>query len=319
VQSALAATPSSSGKPPSARFRPTIHCWYLRNTPRDTTETGFLWNAPQSARCLERAWTTLKGRNMAVIPPAEKLRLLSGNPLFHGLSATEIDALAARLREHRFADRQTIFSRGEPGSSLLAVVQGRVRIGLTSPEGREVLLTVVEPGQIFGELAMLDGRRRSADATACGPCLLLALERRDLLPVLQRSPRAALHLLELMCLRLRVATTRAEGAILLTVPARLARLLLELADQQGGPAEEPAAPTRVAPPPQGDLGRLIGASRQKVNLHLGRWLSAGVLARDGQALLIRDRGRLLELADGTESDDEGRFGPTAGRLMQENT
>jgi len=254
---------------------------------------------------------------MTGISQAERRRLLCRNPLFRGFGPAELDQLAARLREQRFADRQPIFSRGDSGSSLLAVAQGRVRIGLTSAEGREILLAVVEPGQIFGELALLDGRRRSADATACGVCLLLALERRDLLPVLQRSPEAAIHLLELMCRRVRAATARVEGVALLTVPARLARLLLELADQQAGSAQG-REPSRVAPPSQGDLGRLIGASRQKVNLHLGRWLSAGVLARDGQALLIRDRERLLEIADTLEDEDEGERILACDKLPQEN-
>lgn len=227
---------------------------------------------------------------MPTISPGEKRWLLSRNRLFHALEPAAREKLAACLVERRFKGGQRIFARGDPGSCLFLVARGEVRLGLAAADGREVLLALLEPGQIFGELALLDGLSRSADADARGACLLLALDRRDLLPVLRRSPEAAVELLELVCHRMRAATARIEATSLLPVPARLARLLLARADLANGSARI------AAPPSQADLGRLAGVSRQKVNLHLGRWLADGVLAREGPALVIRERERLASLA-----------------------
>jgi CRP/FNR family transcriptional regulator, cyclic AMP receptor protein len=228
------------------------------------------------------------------LSPAQKHRFLSEIPFFEGFIQSDIARLAARVVERRFDDRQTIFRRGEPGSSMMAVVEGRVRISIASAAGRELLLGVVEPGQIFGELALLDGGPRSADVSALGACLLLSLDRRDFLSVVQQSPDTAIRLAEMVCGRLRAANDQLEAVALLSVPARLARLLL---------AHEAMARNAVradAALSQGDLGQRIGACRQKVNLYLGRWLAEGALARHGPALVIRDRDRLSAIADEAE-------------------
>jgi CRP/FNR family cyclic AMP-dependent transcriptional regulator len=233
---------------------------------------------------------------MAVIPipDSEKRRFLSASPLFSAFAPAELERLAARLVERRYRDRQTIFSRGDPGSSMMVVVDGRVRIGVTSAEGRELLLAVMGRGQVFGELALLDQRPRSADATALGDCRLLTLDRRDFLPVLRQSPEAALRLFEVVCGRIRAANDQIEEALLMTVEARLARLLLNLASAcRRGSACTAVVDGTLS---QGDLGRLIGASRQEVNRHLRQWLAQGQLAQQGRALVIRKPGELRRIA-----------------------
>lgn len=222
--------------------------------------------------------------------------LLSQSPLLRTLAPAELDRLAARCVERRFADRQTIFCRGDAGSSMLIVTEGRVRISVSSAEGREVRLAIVEPGQVFGELALLDGGERSADATAMGDCVVCVLERRELLDLLRRSPEAASRLLALLCERVRATTERLEGRALIKLPVRLARLLRALAYGQGEPAlDHPRMRIALS---QSELARRIGASRQKVNLHLGRWCADGLLEREGAALVIRDPARLTALAGG---------------------
>jgi CRP/FNR family transcriptional regulator, cyclic AMP receptor protein len=246
----------------------------------------------------------------ATIPGAQRCRLLARCRLFRDLPAADLDLLAARALERRYAHGRTIFARGEPGSCMFAVAEGRVRLGVTSAEGREVLLAVLGPGEVFGELALLDGGPRSADATALGGCLLLSVDRRELLPLLRRSPEAAAGLFEVVCARLRAVNERLEGAEAMPVGARLARLLLALADREG-------AAGRVDPAlSQGDLGRLAGASRQKVNLHLSRWAAEGVLARDRGGIRVVDRGRLRDVAEAGGEDRDGgepRRGGTAAR------
>ena len=217
--------------------------------------------------------------------------------MFKALTAQQLEQLAARLVERRFTDRQIIFRRGESGSSMMIVLEGRVRIGVTSAEGREVLLSIVEPGQLFGELALLDGQPRSADASALGRCRLLVLDRRDFLAVLRQSADAAINLCELVSERLRATNAQLEGALFLTVEARLARLLLTLSRRQGGPTT--GGGIRVeAGLSQGDLGRLIGASRQEVNRHLRQWVTDGVLGLNGRALVIRNPAALRQIAGG---------------------
>lgn len=228
---------------------------------------------------------------MPVISHAERVRLLGRNSIFQPFAPTVLERLAQRLTERRFVDGQTIFTRGEPGTCLFAVGRGRVRLGLTSPQGREALLAVLGLGEIFGELALLDDGTRSTDATAADECLLLALDRRDFLQLLDEEPEARRHLFRLLCARLRDANERLERTLFLPVAGRLAELLLTLADREQS--------IRVTPKlSQADIGRLIGASREKVNVELNSWLAAGVLGRDGRALVIRDRGRLAELAAG---------------------
>jgi CRP-like cAMP-binding protein len=236
---------------------------------------------------------------MINVSSAEKSWALRRSSLFRALAPSDADRLSERLQRRRFADGQLIFSQGDPGSSMMAVLEGNVRIGIASPAGRELTLSIVEPGEVFGELAMLDGKARSANATALGDCVLLTLERRDLLPVLRQSPDAAIHLCEIVCGRVRSTTERIEGASLLSVGARLARLLLQIADRRRRNDGHVAA--RIDDSlSQSELGRLIGASRQQVNRHLCCWIADGILARDGRALQVRDRDRLLSMAETEE-------------------
>jgi CRP-like cAMP-binding protein len=228
---------------------------------------------------------------MLSISHADKHRVLRESFLFQTLPGAELDRLAERLQLRRFAHGQGIFGRGDPGSSMMAVIEGKVRIGITAADGREMLLGIVGPGEVCGELALLDGKMRSADATALGSCVLLSLDRRDLLPVLRQSPDLAISLAEVLCARVRAANDRLEGAFFMSVGARLARLLLRLARLEGG------VPTTIdAGLSQSDLGRLIGASRQKVNQHLRRWIEAGVLLRSGPNLVIGRPDYLRDLA-----------------------
>jgi CRP/FNR family transcriptional regulator, cyclic AMP receptor protein len=235
---------------------------------------------------------------LSTVPQTEKRRFLEGNPLFQAFPPVDLDRLAAHLVERRCADGQMIFGRGDPGTSMMIVVEGRVRIGVTAPSGREVLLNIIEPGQIFGEMTLLDGKARSADATAFGPCLLLMLDRRDVLPVIRQSPDVAIRLLEILCGRIRRTSEQLEGIALFALTSRLARLLLTLAESHG---QQAGGGTRIdAALSQRDLGQLIGASREKVNVQLGRWVADGYIARDGGAIVILDSDALTDIADAVE-------------------
>lgn len=245
---------------------------------------------------------------MAVLTHARKVQFLSGIPFFENFAPPEREAIATRLNSRRFADGEVIFMRGDPGSTLMILVEGRVRIGVNTSDGREMLLTIMEPGQIFGEMSLLDGQARSADATAMGETLVLALERADCLATLRQFPEAALRLCTMLSEKLRRSTDQVEGVTLHPVNVRLARLLLTIAAQPSGrPADRSSKPSANPPsggiprtkgsPTQRDLGQLIGASRQKVNFHLGQWQAEGIIARDGNAFAIRNWKALQNIAN----------------------
>jgi CRP/FNR family cyclic AMP-dependent transcriptional regulator len=229
---------------------------------------------------------------------AEKWRILAATPLFRAFPADQMERLAGRLHERTYADGETVFLRGDEGRCMHIVMAGRVRISVTATSGREILFRIVEPGEVFGEMALLDGLGRSADASAFGETTLLALDRVDFLPVLRDCPDCAIGMLELLSDRLRSTSDQLEGVALMALVARLARLLLTLAETHGKPA--PGGVRIETPLTQRDLGQLIGASREKVNLQLGRWVADGVLIRDGAALIVADADYLQDIVDAGE-------------------
>src|SRR5262249_52250232 len=117
-------------------------------------------------------------------------RQLANCVLFRGLPTGEREALVGRGRMRQVADGEPIFLMGSPGTSMMAVLSGRVRISIPSNEGREIVLAVLQPGEVFGEIAVLDGKDRTADAHAVTACTLAVLQRRDGLELLDRQPAA---------------------------------------------------------------------------------------------------------------------------------
>jgi len=233
---------------------------------------------------------------MAVVSHARKVQFLSVIPFFESFAPPEREVIAARLVSRRFADGESIFMRGDSGSTLMILVEGQVRIGVNTSDGREMLLTIMEPGQLFGEMSILDGQARSADATAMGETLVFVLERADFITTLRQFPEAALRLCTMLSERLRRSTDQVEGVTLHPVNVRLARLLLAIAAQ---PSKSPGGnnPRIKGNPTQRDLGQLIGASRQKVNFHLGQWQAEGIIARDGNAFAIQNWKALQAIAN----------------------
>ncbi|WP_343711993.1 Crp/Fnr family transcriptional regulator [Inquilinus sp.] len=212
-------------------------------------------------------------------------RLLAGTPLFAACPPALCDALASRLIERFYADGDTIFLRDDPGDSVMIVATGRVAVRLTSPQGREILLAILSERDLLGEMSLLDGRGRSADAIALGPCRLLVLERVEVLRLLRQSPETCLKLMELLTERLRRTSEQLEAVALFSLPARLARLLLDLSGSQLGRSgsNRPALPPALS---QRNLGLLVGASRSKVNVQLSRWITEGILRRERGGLVL---------------------------------
>src|SRR5688572_19213122 len=155
-------------------------------------------------------------------------RLFEDCVLFEGLSASERSAIAARARIRTFDAGETIFAIGSPGDQMMAVLSGNVRISLPSNDGKELLLAVIHPGEVFGELAVLDGNDRSADAGAESACTLAILGRSDILSFFERNPTAWLKIIEVLCHRLRRTDQILAEVALMHLPARLAKMMLRI-------------------------------------------------------------------------------------------
>ena len=178
---------------------------------------------------------------MAATAKMDKRKVFASHELFSRFSPAEIERLVSFSHARAYGAGEVIFEKGSPGQGLMAVMSGRVRISSPSPEGREIVLNIIHPGQIFGEIALLDGKERTADATAMEACELLILERRDFVPFLEKHPDICLRLIAVLCERLRRTTEQVEDVLFLDLQARLAKTLLHLVDAHGRPVSNGVA------------------------------------------------------------------------------
>jgi CRP-like cAMP-binding protein len=214
--------------------------------------------------------------------------MLQGSPLFRGLPPATLDRIAALATQRGYRRGEIVFSAGDPGDALYGVVTGRIRISAGTAEGREIFLNVMEPGDTFGEIALLDGGTRTATATATEPTELVSIRREPLFELLEREPKAALELLRLCGERLRWTSGLLEDAALLDAPARLAKRLLSLGEQHG----EDGAGGRLVRISQEDLSNFLGVSRQAVNERLQDWKAKGWVALGRGTVTVRDAAAL---------------------------
>jgi CRP/FNR family transcriptional regulator, cyclic AMP receptor protein len=224
-------------------------------------------------------------------PTLERRQILRRSALFARLPDDEIDKMFEHAVIRRYAADAQIFYKGDFGSSMMAVLRGRVVIRAPSSHGKEVILNIINEGEIFGEIALLDGKERTADATAMTDCELLAIARRSFLPLLER-PDIMRELLNVLCERLRRTSEQVEDVLFLDVAARIAKTLLRFAKADDAP--QPSARI-VLGLSQREIGNLIGASREKVNRRLQAWRRAGIITVDKGTILIRDAAALRSL------------------------
>ncbi len=220
---------------------------------------------------------------------------LARHDLLGHLTPEELDRLLAPARIERFDEGRVLFRKGDPGDKLYVVLAGRISIGTTSEDGKEVVFNVLGRGEVFGEIALLDGKARTADATAMAECHLLVLERKDFMPFLESHPDVAARLIAVLCERVRWVSQSYEDVLFMDLPARLAKRLLILAETHGEPVEDTAGGTAIRiefPLSQQELAKMAGVSRQAVNKLLQRWQSQGLIAIEHQHLTILDAARL---------------------------
>jgi len=222
--------------------------------------------------------------------------ILAKVPLFSGLLAEERERLGRLLRPRRYARGQVIFLEGDAGTALCLIAEGRIRIQLTGADGREVVLTVYGPGEILGELALLDGEPRSTDAIAQDAARVFWLQRANFAAFLDSHPYAVMTMLASLSRRLRHMTRVVRDATLRDVPARLARVLLDLAARHGQAIPQGIrVESRMT---QAELAALVGASRESVNRALRSFEQRGLIDWDSSRIMIKRPEQLRVRADG---------------------
>jgi CRP/FNR family cyclic AMP-dependent transcriptional regulator len=228
----------------------------------------------------------------------DKLLLLRQHPLFRELPAPVIERLGAYMKMRKVPRGTGIFAKGDPGTGLLGVLAGSVKISVASADGRDVVLNVIQAGEIFGEIALLDGHPRTADATAVSDCELATIDRREFVQFLRNQPDVMLKFVEILCARLRRTSEQVQDVTFLNLATRLAKALLRMTADG-----DASARGRKVTITQREMSQIIGRSRESTNKQLRAWQKRGWirLERGGIAILARDK--LTEIAEeGLELD-----------------
>jgi CRP/FNR family transcriptional regulator, cyclic AMP receptor protein len=212
---------------------------------------------------------------------------LAAVPLFASLDATGLERLGRAVRSRHFRRGEVIFHLGDPGDALFVVSRGAVKITLPSQSGEEAIIATLKPGDFFGELALLDGAPRSATATALEATETFVLGRDRFRELIASEPAIRDALLAALARELRRLTVHVEELHFLDIAGRLAARLADLAAEHGERA--PDGTLRLdAPLTQTDLASMVGCTRQSVNKLLGVFVRDGLVALDGDTIVVRD-------------------------------
>jgi len=222
------------------------------------------------------------------------LARLAALPLFEGIPPDALKPLVAAMRERALGSGELLCGRADPGDRLFVVIEGRLRVSVMTVEGRELSMRIVGAGEMVGEIAAFDGGLRSTDITAIAPTRVSALASETLFAAFERHPRIARNALKIMCERLRDATSQLETIALYPIEQRLARLLLlALRDTAATPGRRTPVALDLS---QTEIAQLLGATRSKVNVALGKLEQAGALRRTSDRLFC-DRDLLERIAE----------------------
>ena len=209
-----------------------------------------------------------------------------GRSLLAPLPAAELEALARLARERMAANGEWLFRRGDPGDYLLVVLAGELRVSVSGVDGREQILRTLGPGDVVGEIALLDGRPRSADAVAVTRVRLLVVDRRSVLNEIAHNGEFALALMRLLCNRLRATSSALEAMLFHDSGTRLAAALLQLSGGREGARVDLT---------QSQLGEIVGAARETVNKKLRSWEKEGVVTLSPGRIIVELLAKLTAL------------------------
>jgi CRP-like cAMP-binding protein len=224
----------------------------------------------------------------------QKRELLASVPLFQGLGSKELDALIPVARTVSLTKREELFHKGDEGAQVYVVIRGKLKVLTTSEDGDDVVFSILGPGEVFGEIALLGGTPRTATVTAIDPCELLIIDRRDFLSVLRSHPDVAINLLDVLAQRMKRVSELVEDTLFLNLPLRLAKKLVSLSKAYGQPHEQGLRLDLNLS--QEEWGDLVGTTRESINKQLRAWTEEGLIAVDRGYIVICDRRELEKLA-----------------------
>jgi CRP/FNR family transcriptional regulator, cyclic AMP receptor protein len=216
--------------------------------------------------------------------------------IFQGLSEEELAHLSRLAQTKVYKPRETIVEKGDAATELFVLLRGRAKVGTPGVDGSHAAINVMGPGDVFGEVAILDGRPRSATVTTLEECETAIVDKAAFNDLLAASPTIAVKLLNVLARRVRELTTRIEDRAFLDVPARLAKQLLWLARNHG--VESGSAVRIDLRLSQQELGELIGATRESVNKQVREWARSGILKQERDCIQIFDLETLRAIAEG---------------------
>ena len=220
--------------------------------------------------------------------------MLRRSPLFAGLDEQATADLLSSMTPVHMERGDILFHEGEPGDRLYVITEGKVKLGRTSYDGRENLLAILGPGEMFGELSLFDPGPRTATATAVAETQLVGLGTESLHTYLVSRPQASFTLLAALARRLRRTNESLADLVFTDVPGRVAKALLELSQRFGRPVEEGVLVAHDLT--QEELAQLVGASRETVNKALADFASRGWIRLESRSVILIDHDRLQRRA-----------------------
>lgn len=223
-----------------------------------------------------------------------KLWFLKHIHLFHELTPTEMQEMERITRMEEIKKRQPLYLPGDPSSCVYLLKRGRVKIASTSASGKEVTFDILESGEIFGELDVLEGSPRTTSAEALDDALICVIRREDFDRYLAMHPNVTVKLTKLIGLRFRKIQSRVEDLVFRDVPARLAHLLVELSKSDG--VKESGGIGLRAKLTHQEMANLIGCSRETVSTTLGQFRDDGLIQMEGRTIIILKLDALTRLA-----------------------
>jgi CRP-like cAMP-binding protein len=211
-------------------------------------------------------------------------------PLFTALDEAAAVSLRASMDTVKIAKGSILFKEGDDGEHLYVIIDGKLKLGTSSGDGRENLLSILGPGEMFGELSLFDPGPRTSTATAVTDARLLSLSHEKVIPWLKQNPEVSLQLLTRLSQRLRRTNEAVGDLVFSDVPGRVAKALIDLGDRFGKTAPDGLLVNHDLT--QEELAQLVGASRETVNKALADFAGRGWLKLDGRSVLITDVERL---------------------------
>ena len=230
---------------------------------------------------------------------SNKLAVLRKHAIFSDLDPDALDQLCRYAKHTTLKRGAAICSKGDPGNSLFAVVSGTVKISTSSADGRSAIFNLIGAGEIFGEVALLDGLARTADATAHTNCEIFVIDRREFIPFVKSQPALAMKFIELLCMRLRWTSDQVEQVILQNLPGRLASALIRLTEKR-----KLAPGGRTIAVTQQEISEMVGMTRESINKQLRAWAARNWVRLEHGAIVVLDAASLQAIAEagGSEGD-----------------